>query len=93
VRAKIVAEMDALEGSLDQAELDRAKARIATGVALAGERPAGRMTRLGSLWAYGIPYATLDEEMRRIDAITLDDLRRSLREHPLRPVVSGLLKA
>jgi predicted Zn-dependent peptidase len=93
VRARVIGEMRALEGSLDQAELDRAKARIATAVALAGERPAGRMTRLGSLWAYGIPYATLDDEMRRIETITLDDLRRNLREFPLVPVVKGLLKA
>jgi predicted Zn-dependent peptidase len=93
VRARLAAEMESLAGSLDQDELDRAKARIATAVALAGERPAGRMTRLGSLWAYGIPYATLDEEMRRIEAITLDDLRASLREFPLKPVITGLLKA
>jgi len=93
VRSRLLQEMATLPESLDQAELDRAKARIATAVALAGERPAGRMTRLGSLWAYEIPYATLEEEMRRIDAITLDDLRRNLEEFPLRPVVTGLLKA
>jgi predicted Zn-dependent peptidase len=85
--------MHALSESLDPAELDRAKARIATAVALAGERPAGRMTRLGSLWAYGIPYATLAEEMQRIEAVSLDDLRQTLREFPLQPVVAGLLKA
>jgi predicted Zn-dependent peptidase len=91
VKAKLLQEMQSLPSTLDQAELDRAKARIATAVALAGERPAGRMTRLGSLWAYGIPYATLDEEMQRIDKVTLDDLRQSLREFPLQPVVTGLL--
>ncbi|MFM7807149.1 MAG: M16 family metallopeptidase [Planctomycetota bacterium] len=91
VKARMLEEMDRLAGSLEQAELDRAKARIAPAVALAGERPAGRMTRLGSLWAYGIPYATLDEEMVRIDRIGLDDLRRSLAEFPLKPVVTGLL--
>jgi predicted Zn-dependent peptidase len=91
VKAKLVKEMAQLAGSLEQGELDRAKARIATAVALAGERPAGRMTRLGSLWAYGIPYATLDEEMARIDGVGLDDLRRSLSESPLQPVVTGLL--
>jgi predicted Zn-dependent peptidase len=93
VRSALLAEMGALADSLDQAELDRAKARIATAVALAGERPAGRMTRLGSLWAYGIPYATLAEEMQRIEAVTLDDLRQNLRDFPLQPVVTGLLKA
>ena len=91
VKAKLLQEMQSLPSTLDQAELDRAKARIATAVALAGERPAGRMTRLGSLWAYGIPYATLDDEMQRIDKVTLDDLRQSLRDFPMQPVVTGLL--
>jgi predicted Zn-dependent peptidase len=77
----------ALAQRLDR-KLDRTRA---TAVALAGERPAGRMTRLGSLWSYGIPYATLDEEMQRIDKVTLDDLRKSLRDFPLQPVVTGLL--
>jgi predicted Zn-dependent peptidase len=85
--------MEDLPRSLDAAELDRAKARIATGVALAGERPAGRMTRLGSLWAYGLPYAALEEEMNRIECLTLDDLQRCLEDHPLRPVVVGSLTA
>jgi predicted Zn-dependent peptidase len=93
VRTTLLREMGTLTDSLDQAELDRAKARIATAVALAGERPAGRMTRLGSLWAYGIPYATLTEEMQRIEAVSLDDLRQNLRDFPLQPVVTGLLKA
>ena len=93
VKARLVAEMNKLPDSLDAGELDRAKARIATAVALAGERPAGRMTRLGSLWAYGIPYATLDEEMRRIERVTLDDLRETLRAFPLRPVVTGTISA
>jgi hypothetical protein len=51
------------------------------------------MTRLGSLWAYGIPYATLAEEMQRIEAVSLDDLRQNLRDFPLQPIVTGLLKA
>ena len=91
VKAKLLHEMRALGDSLESAELERARARIATAVALAGERPAGRMTRLGSLWAYGIPYATLEQEMRRIEQVTLDDLRRCLVEFPMQPVVTGLL--
>ena len=93
VKAKLVEQMDGLAGSLAQDEFDRAKARIATAVALAGERPSGRMTRLGSLWAYGISYATLDEEMARIEAVSLDDLRRNLSEFPLKPVVVGALSS
>jgi predicted Zn-dependent peptidase len=93
VKSKLLHEMRKLPDSLETAELERAKARVATEVALAGERPAGRMTRLGSLWAYGIPYATLDEEMRRIERVTVDDLRAVLRDFPLQPVVTGTLSA
>ena len=93
VKAKLLEEMRRLPGSLDAAELERAKARVATEVALAGERPAGRMTRLGSLWAYGIPYASLEEEMRRIERVTVDDLRKVLADFPLEPVVTGTLSA
>lgn len=89
VSSRLQAEMASLSGSLEPSELDRAKARIATAVALAGERPAGRMTRLGSLWAYGMQHASLDEEMSRIEAVTLEDLRSCLREFPLRPLVTG----
>lgn len=93
VEARIRSVMKELPGSLDAAELERAKARIATGVALAGERPAGRMTRLGSLWAYGLPYSALEEEMSRIERLTLDDLRTCLADHPLQPMVVGRLTA
>jgi predicted Zn-dependent peptidase len=89
VKAKLLVELNHLGDSLDQAELDRAKARIATAVALAGERPAGRMTRLGSMWAYGMPHTALDEEMKRIESISLQDLRSCLRDFPLKPVVTG----
>ncbi len=91
VKGRLHEEMHRLNNSLDEAELNRAKARIATAVALAGERPAGRMTRLGSLWAYGLPHLTLAEEMERIEAITLDDLHKNLAEFPLEPIVTGLL--
>jgi hypothetical protein len=47
------------------------------------------MTRLGSLWAYGMPHASLDEEMERIERVTLQDLRGCLGDFPLRPVVTG----
>ena len=89
VKAKLMQEMTDLSASLEQPELDRAKARIATAVALAGERPAGRMTRLGSLWAYGMPHTALEQEMQRIEATTLEDLQSCLREFPLQPVVTG----
>jgi predicted Zn-dependent peptidase len=80
-------ELAALVGSLDEDDLVRARSRIATGAAVASERPAGRMFRLGTLWGYGAPYTTLDDEVERISRITLDDLRACARDFPLEPTV------
>jgi hypothetical protein len=43
----------------------------------------GRMTRLGSRWTYGLPYATLDEEIAKIAAVGLDDVRGFLEANPM----------
>ena len=80
-------QLKALVGSLDDDDLVRARSRIATGAAVASERPAGRMFRLGTLWGYGAPYSMLDNEVARIERITLGDLRSCAEEFPLEPLV------
>ena len=80
-------ELASLVASLDEDDLVRARSRIATGAAVASERPAGRMFRLGTLWGYGAPYTPLDQEVERISRITLDDLRACARDFPLEPTV------
>jgi predicted Zn-dependent peptidase len=80
-------ELAALVGSLDDDDLVRARSRIATGAAIASERPSGRMFRLGTLWGYGAAYTPLDDEVERISRITLDDLRACARDFPLEPSV------
>ena len=56
----------------------RSRAKVATSVTLAGERPSGRMHRLGANWTVGREYATPEEELARIERVTL----RSLHEYP-----------
>jgi predicted Zn-dependent peptidase len=80
-------ELDALVGSMTEDDLLRARSRIATGAAAAAERPNGRMFRLGTLWAYGAPYVTLDEEVDRISRVTLEEIRECCRRFPLDPTV------
>jgi predicted Zn-dependent peptidase len=87
VERRLCAEMEKVGDTLQQGELDRARARIA----LAGEQPAGRMHRLGSRWAMHLPATPIEREMEIIERLTLEDLRRCLAEHPLRPVVRGRL--
>jgi predicted Zn-dependent peptidase len=78
-----------LSASITEDDLARAKAKIATGVALGGERPAGRMRRLGGVLTTRGTYMTLEEEMDLIDALTVQDLHEHLEAYPYEPVVVG----
>jgi predicted Zn-dependent peptidase len=90
--ARVVDEqIDGLVKTLTADDLDRIKSKIATGVTLQGELPAGRMHRLGRLWTTTGEYRSLEEELERINAVTLDDLRAVYAEFPFRPRVNGHL--
>jgi predicted Zn-dependent peptidase len=80
-----------LARTLTSDDLVRARSRIATAVTLASERPAGRMRRLGELWNYSRAYRSLDEELARIEALTLDDLAATAEAFPIVPKVTGRL--
>jgi predicted Zn-dependent peptidase len=56
-------------------ELERARQNVKARVVLALESSSARMSRLGSSVLFGLPLLAVDEVMRRIDAVTLDDLR------------------
>jgi len=56
-------------------ELTRSKENVKGRVVLALESTTARMNRLGSSLLAGMPLLDLDEVVRRIDAVTLDDLR------------------
>jgi predicted Zn-dependent peptidase len=85
-------ELGAVLGGLRDDDLLRARSKIATSVTLAGERPAGRMNRLGTIVAYRGEYCPLEEELRRIDAITIDRLHEYARRWPLVPRMVARLK-
>jgi predicted Zn-dependent peptidase len=82
-------EIAGLVPSLTEDDLERLRNRLATSVTLAGERPAGRMHRLGRLWPYLGRYMTLEEELAAINRVSLEDLRRVAREFPFRPRTIG----
>ncbi len=89
--AGVEREIDRLVGSLTEDDLERLRNKSATGVTLAGERPAGRMQRLGRQWVYHGEHRTLEEELARINAVTLDDLRAVAAAFPFRPRTVGRL--
>ncbi len=85
-------EMDGLIGSLREDDLTRLRNKLATSVALAGERPGGRMQRLGRLWTYVRERLSLEQELAAINAVTLDDLRAVHAAFPFAPRTIGLLR-
>ncbi|MBL0922619.1 MAG: insulinase family protein [Phycisphaerales bacterium] len=90
--AAVNREIDNLVPSLTPDDLQRLRNRLATGVTLAGERPGGRMQRIGRQWIYNRAYRTLEEELEAINAVTLDDLREVSRAFPMNVRTVGLLR-
>ena len=88
----IAACIDELPDTVTDDDLDRIRSKVATSATLQGELPAGRMQRLGRLWTYTAEYWSLDEELDRINAVTLDDVVALARDFPFRPRVTGHLR-
>ncbi|MEM1424530.1 MAG: pitrilysin family protein, partial [Planctomycetota bacterium] len=87
-------EIDALIGSVEEDDLERLRNTAATRATLEGERPKGRMIRLGTLHTYPGSYMPLEDELAKITAVTLDDLRAVWEAFPLEPrLVSTLTPA
>jgi predicted Zn-dependent peptidase len=84
-------EMTNLPDALTDDDLERVRSKIATGVTLSAELPAGRMRRLGRMWTYMGRYSSLEDELRKINAVTLDDLRAVYEAFPMQPMVVGHL--
>jgi predicted Zn-dependent peptidase len=89
--AAVEREVAGIGGSVTEADVERVRAKVATGVTLAGERPDGRMHRLGRQWTYERTYTTLEEELGRINAVTVEDVRRLAAERPFSPRTVGRL--
>lgn len=70
---------------LTQEEVDRAVSKIAMDLTLQNERPAGRMMALGGQWIYLQKYIPLEEELRRIKAVNVSELKALLKAFPFEP--------
>jgi predicted Zn-dependent peptidase len=89
---KIVEEqIAALADSITEADLDKIRSKAVTGVTLAGERPGGRMQRLGRQWTYLGRHTTLEEELRKLFGVTVEDVKAVIRDFPFRPRTMGWL--
>lgn len=92
VQEVVLKEIDGLVDSLTEDDLQRVRSKTATSATLQGELPGGRMRRLGQLWTYLGRYRSLEDELAKINAVTLDDLREAAEAFPMRPVVIGRLR-
>ncbi len=84
-------EIAGLAESLTEDDLVRLRAKVATGLTLSAERPGDRMQRLGRRWSLLGEYRTLEQELARIEAVTLADLRETLEAFPITPRTVGTL--
>jgi predicted Zn-dependent peptidase len=84
-------EMAGLAASLTEDDLLRTRRKIATAATISGELPAGRMRRLGRLWTALGEYRSLEDEIARIESVTLDELREVAETFPITDLVHGSL--
>ena len=66
-------------------EVERAVNKLATQATLQGERPAGRMQSLGVQWTYQGRYLPLAEELKKLQAVTADQVNALFDQFPLTP--------
>jgi predicted Zn-dependent peptidase len=77
--------LDGAAASLDADEIERAKNKLATQATLKGEQPLGRMMNLGGQWTYLKDYVPLEQELERLMAVKVDQVRGLLTQTPLAP--------
>lgn len=84
-------EIAELVGSITEPDLERIRARMATAATVGGERPNDRMQRVGRQWLAHKSYRSLEEELERIRAVRIEDLREVAHAFPLSRRMLGRL--
>jgi predicted Zn-dependent peptidase len=79
-------ELRRVKDDLDDAEVERAKNKIATNIVLSGELPLGRMRSIGGQWTYNGDYRSLGKDMDTLMKVTPDSLRALMRDFPFDPM-------
>lgn len=76
-------EIRALKDSVTEEDLAKLRSKMLTSVTLAGEKPAGRMQRLGRLWLACGKYQSLEQEIELINAVSVDAIKDLIDRYPL----------
>lgn len=85
-------EIASLAQSIQARDVEMVRSKVATGITVAGERPEGRMHRLGRLWMYLGEYSSLEDELARVNAVSVGDVRALLERFPFAPATVGTLR-
>jgi predicted Zn-dependent peptidase len=78
---RILAEVQ--ESGITEDELVTAKSKLLSRLVRSGERPRGRLVPVGMNWLYQGEYRTVDDDLKRYEAVTLADIRRVTERYPL----------
>ena len=87
IESMIKEQIKELPENLVQDDLDRARARTATHAVISSERPLGRLNRIAANWIRRGSYTTLEEEMKKIDQVTIEDVIDCSKSFPMDPCV------
>jgi predicted Zn-dependent peptidase len=79
-------ELQKVKTDLNDAEVERAKNKIASSLVLSGENPLGRMRSIGSQWLYNKAYRSLEADMQTLNGITPASLKALMAEYPFDPM-------
>ncbi len=79
-------ELARVKVDLGEAEVQRAKNKIASGIVLEGEVPMGRLRTIAGQWLYNKSYRSLEMDMRTLMAINTDALCKLMREFTFEPM-------
>ena len=87
VESMIENEITKLPENLVQDDLERARARTATHAVISSERPLGRLNRIAANWIRRGTYTTLEQEMKLLDQVTIEDVIDCSKVFPMNPSV------
>jgi len=85
------AQMASVRDKVQEKDLILLRNKLATAVTLGAERPLDRMHRLGQMWTARAEYRPLEEDLARINSVTMDDIRDLSDTFPLVPKTLGRL--
>jgi predicted Zn-dependent peptidase len=79
----MLAEIRSLKDSISEEDLAKLRSKMLTSVTLAGEKPSGRMQRLGRLWTSQGRYLSLEDEIKQINAVDVNAVRDLIDRFPI----------